>query len=254
MTLFSLRAAQEPLSGHPKSISVHREEFPGDGKASVVYLQEMTSLTIAGQPVERRIYRSDGTASYIQQYEHASDGSLSAIVTRDQEGHLIERREVQHHFDKGPAPGTLSSLSADDNEHTSSDPAAECGKPVESSTLCEPGILVRYDGEGRIAEAIITATCGAQPIAFQIETLYGEGGASTSSAYDQEGRLVARHEVSVETGDPEVFVGRHPTTLSSIWERVDSRDAFGNWTMKTVFDKAGVPRISAVIKRVIAYY
>jgi hypothetical protein len=141
----------------------------------------------------------------------------------------------------------------DDIEHISPEPAGECGTCVEPRGLSEPEIRVRYDDEGRVADAIITAA-GAHPIALRIETLYGEGGASTSSAYDQDGRLVARHEVSVNAHDPEVLVAAHPSTLSSICERVDSRDEVGNWTVKTVFDKNDPPRITAVIKRVITYY
>jgi len=135
----------------------------------------------------------------------------------------------------------------------------EAGRVIESTTtdLNDDSRIRqtnRYDAQGNLVGNETTFSGMPPGFPSRIETGRQEDNRSVTKAYAADGTILTRSETVVAGGawqvSNEILGGDNPRSTTSA-ERVDERDAEGNWTRKTILSD---DKPVAEIYRTITYY
>ena len=239
--LFSSGLAPEEVKGKPKSIRVERRDLTSP--VDRPYLQELTHYQSDGKKTERSTYRPDGTLSYREVYEYGAKGRLT-LTTFDDTGRKVQEIRRVRSAQTRTEEEVVMNAAGRELSRTVSKPDA-AGRVLEStltdlSDNSQIHQMTRYDAEDRLLGSEVTFPSNHPGLPSRME-VNRSGDVLVMTSYAADGTILTRSEAREDNASREsslMFNGNAATQVTTI-EQIDSRDAEGNWTKKTIFERRG---------------
>ena len=212
-------------------INIEEEDEPLKGRPRTVRLQKtdyqlgrsvallaiVTDHDSNGNVTERRVYRPDGTLSFHETFQYEADPPGCTVQILDAQGAIVSTRRIL------------------------TGPEGEESIVTRASGEISERTKTRRDSEGRVIEAVSEDMIGEKEIRMLVDYPAGQvaGPEGTRLSYrDSTGR---EHE----------FSGIERCAV------MQSTDAQGNWTSRTIFERdpsTGDDVVVACMDRTITYY
>lgn len=260
--LFNASFTDEEIRGEPKIVRIERQDHVVDSDRertnSTQYLQDATEYLPGRRKAERRVYLPDGALSRRELYEYGDDG-LTKIRTYGRTGAEQGTRSIRAHED-GTEETVLVNGEGKELERTITKRDG-AGRILESTSIDLPQnteihLGLRYDNQGRLTEGQITSK-PTDGIALRVEIAHQED-KDVISCYTSDGMLLSRGDRRVrDSGESSMVVFNQSNSPRKTIERIDLRDANGNWTKKTILERKQSTQTDepvASLHRDITYY
>jgi hypothetical protein len=264
--IFNSGFAQEEIKGEPRSVRVERRDLRpqvGSPPADTAYLQEVTEYGPGGKKAERSIYRPDGTLSYREVYEYASEGHLITLMTFDGTGKEVQKTRAVRSTDTGLEERVV--MNADGKELTRLVTRMDAaGRVIESTSIdlsdnSQVHQTTRYNTEGHPVGSEITFQNSPPGLPSRMEIIRRADNEFITTSYGPDGTILTQTETREDNASRESsmrFAGNNSRQMITI-EQIESKDAEGNWTKKTIFERKALTQLRepvAEIYRTITYY
>ena len=286
-TFFGYSSTSDPehedLKGKPKSVRLEREVLRDENSKSAEgkkYLEQETRFRPDGKVTEHLVYRPDGTLSgrEVTEYDNQArrtkttsfdekkkpvrtqvfqwiEPGIEEEIARDADG-----KQVDHTLRKFDEQGRISEFTSLDSDKIDAKMTMrydEQGRPVEATVSFKggDGALVS-DGAPRNLRALNAESA----VAMRVEVLYQSDKQSVITIYGPDGQIANQMQSTEDDAGHQVqqvlFQSENAIQKSSS-EQIDSTDAQGNWTRKTIFERNARTQVDepvAVLYRTISYF
>ena len=230
INIINIEEEDEPLKGRLRTVRLEKTDYQlGRSAGSVVVITEHDS---GGRVTERRVYRPDGTLSYHESIQYEADPAGCTVRILDAQGAIVSTRRIL----TGPEgeESIVTSASGEISEKT----------------------RTRRDAEGRVIEAISEEMVGNKEIRMLVDYEAGQGEAHITLTQGCDIHILAgpdgtRVSYRDSSGREHEFPRIEKRTV------IQSTDAEGNWTSKTIVERdptTGDDVVVASMDRTITYY
>ncbi len=227
---FHLDEPEEPVKGKPRMVYLEKEDYRSGQPVDV--LKILARFDTDGRITDRRVYRGDGSLSCHESFEYEADQPLCTVRMLDSQGALLSTRQI------------LTGPDCDESVVTDAS-----GEIVEKTATAR-------DPEGGIVEATSAGVAGNNDIRMTVTRQAGQEDAHVTLGEGLRIQIVTGPEggrVTFRDAD-----GReHEFTRYRRRAAIESTDARGNWTRKTIFDRdpsTGEEVLAVAMNRKIEYY
>ncbi|MCU1273617.1 MAG: hypothetical protein JWO48_1048 [Bryobacterales bacterium] len=286
-TFFGYSSTSDPededLKGKPQSVRLEREVLRDEKGKSVEgkkYLEQETRFRPDGKVTEHRVYRPDGALSVREVTEYDDQARRTKTTSFDD-----KEKPVRIQVFRWIEPGTEEEIARDAggkqldttlrkfddhgrmSEFTSLDSDRivaqmtmrydEQGRPVEATVSFKggDGTIVAQDGQGTVRPLY-----GESAVAMRLVVLYQSDKQAVITMYGPDGQIANQVQSTEDDAGrqmQQVLFQSENAPQKSASEQVDSTDAQGNWTRKTIFERNARTQVdepAAVFYRTISYF
>lgn len=247
---------EEDLKGRLKIVKVEREKLGGQ---PIVQPEEEWEYSNNGKPLAHRRF-SDGKLVANESFDYDAEGHRTAITTRDAAGKVVREQKFRRLDDGSEEEVDIAAGKQQDRTIRRFD---EHGRVIELKSIEPRGsstvMQFDYDRRGRPQQARWFED-GTRKQLMRVEVTYPREDHAIITLYDRDGAILAQIEQAQDAAGNEIgriLFEQDPQNKPATSSRVERRDAQGNWTLQTLFERNARTQVDepvACLHRTIVYY